>query len=300
VAVDIERATSRPARSIAEQERRNQAWRFWAQMAPVLILYATCLVLPYASILVTSFYRYDRIKIAIPDFTFANYQRVVTDVFFLRLTGWTILIAGVVTVITLVLAYPMAWRIVRSKPRTKGLLLAIVLSPLLVNLVVRTYAWQVTLGETGVINSWLRTFGWIDAPLPMTGNMFAVIVGLTQITLPFMVLSLVSSMETMSADLFEAAEGLGAGPIRVFWKIMWPLTLPGVSAGSILVFSYCTSAFVTPAVLGGSRVATIATQIYQQFLFSLNWPLGSALVVALLLVNAVAIAVFSRMSTRST
>jgi putative spermidine/putrescine transport system permease protein len=241
-----------------------------------------------------SFYRFDRIKIAVPDFTLDNYQRILTDGFYLRLTAWTILIAGAVTLVTLLLGYPMAWKIAKSGPRLKGLLLAIVLSPLLVNLVVRTYAWQVTLGDTGVLNSWLLAFGWIDQPLPMTSNLFAVVVGLAQITLPFMVLSLVSSMETMDPNLFEAAEGLGASPWRTFWQVGWPLTLPGVSAGSILVFSYCTSAFVTPAVLGGSRVATIATQIYQQFLFSLNWPLGSALVVLLLLVNGAAIMLLGR------
>lgn len=285
--------------SLEQRERRRQLRLFAVQMAPVLVFYFLFLILPYATTLTNSFYRPDPVRLIVPEFTLLNYARIVTEEFFLRLTGWTVFIALVVTLVTLVLGYPMAWKIVRSGPRTRSLLLAIVLSPLLVNLVVRTYAWQVVLGESGVINTWLIALGLVDAPLQLSRNVFGVIVGMAQITLPFMVLSLVSTMDTLDRDLFDAAEGLGSTPLRTFLQIVWPLTLPGVSAGAILVFCYSTSAFVTPAVLGGGRVATIATQIYQQFMFSLNWPLGSALVVLLLVVNAAFILALGRLACRT-
>lgn len=285
--------------SLAAGERRRRRRLFILQMAPVLLFYVLFLVLPYATTLATSFQRADPVRIVVREFTLQNYAQLVTDDFFLHVTGWTVAIAAIVTVVTLIMGYPMAWKIVQSRGRVRSLMLAVVLSPLLVNLVVRTYSWQVVLGENGVVNSWLAGLGLAEAPLPLTRNVFAVVVGLAQITLPFMVLSLVSSMETLGSDLLEAAEGLGSTPVRTFCEIVWPLTLPGVSAGAILVFCYCTSAFVTPAVLGGGRVATIATQIYQQFMFSLNWPLGSALVVLLLVVNGVFIMGLSRIARSS-
>jgi putative spermidine/putrescine transport system permease protein len=289
----------RAGRSLYVEERRRRRWRFAIQMAPILVFYVLFLVLPYFSLLETSFYRYDAVRLIVPEFTLVNYVKVLADGFYLRILGLTVFIGLLVTSITLLLGYPVAWKIVCSRPRTKSILFAVLLSPLLVNLVVRTFAWQATLGETGVINTWLLALGWIDHPLPLSRNLFGVVVGLAQITLPFMVLSLVSSMESVGIDILEAAESLGSSPARTFREILWPLTLPGVSAGCILVFCYCTSAFITPSVLGGGRVATIATQIFQQFTFALNWPLGSALVIVLLLTNLVAIAVLGRMSHKA-
>lgn len=265
--------------------RRRGQLQFAVQLLPLLLLYVGFLLLPYADLLRTSFYRYDSIALVVPVLTFANYLKALGDPFYLRIIGFTIALSAGVTVLTLALGYPVAWRIVHAGPRAKSVLVAVVLSPLLVNLVVRTYAWEVLLEDTGVLNKWLLGMGVIDHPLPLSRNLFSVVVGLTQITLPFMILSLMSIIETVRGELLEAADGLGSTPWRTFREIVWPLTLPGISAGSVLVFCYCTSAFVTPQVLGGGHVSTVSTLIYTQFSFAMNFPFGSALVFILLLIN---------------
>jgi len=289
------------AASLSAVARRQGRLYFLLQILPLLVLFGAFLVVPYLNLLQTSFYRYDRISFVKAVFTLENYGKIFFDVFYFRILMWTIGIGIIVTLLTLLLGYPVAWRIARARPAMRSLLLAVVLSPLLVNLVVRTYAWQVLLAETGIVNTWLRNFGLISAPLPLSRNLFGVVLGLTQIALPFMVLSLISVISGIRDEIFEAAESLGSSPTRTFFEVLWPLTLPGVSAGCVLVFCYCTSSFITPQVLGGGRVATISTLIYQQFSFALNYPFGSALVFVLLAINLAVIALQNRLfRTRST
>ena len=190
-------------------------------------------------------------------------------------------IGVVVTVISLILGYPLALKIARSGPTMKSVLIAVTLSPLLINLLVRTYAWLVLLGDTGVVNNWLRAAGIISRPLPLGGNMFSVIVGLVHISLPLMALSLIGVLERIDASLVDAADSLGASRGRILRRIILPLSLPGIGAGSLLVFSFAISSFITPALLGGNRVSTISTLIYEKFTFSSNWPVGATLVVVL-------------------
>lgn len=283
------------AASLAAVARRRGRLRFALQILPLLVLFGAFLVVPYLNLLQTSFYQYDKINFVRAVFTWQNYGKIFFDVFYFRILLWTIGIGIIVTLFTLLLGYPVAWRIARAGPAARGLLLAVVLSPLLVNLVVRTYAWQVLLAETGIINTWLLHLGVIAAPLPLSRNLFGVVLGLTQIALPFMVLSLLGVISGIRNEIFEAAESLGSSPVRTFREILWPLTLPGVSAGCVLVFCYCTSSFITPQVLGGGRVATISTLIYQQFSFALNYPFGSALVFVLLAINLAVIALQNRL-----
>jgi putative spermidine/putrescine transport system permease protein len=221
--------------------------------------------------------------------TFANWAKALGDPFHLTLLARTILLGVIVTAFTALLGVPLAWRIWRATGRTKSLLMIAVLSPLMVNLVVRTYAWMVLLGDKGVLNGWAIALGLTETPLPLMGNWGGVIVGLAQVTLPFMVLALTGVLETIDPRVLEAAESLGATPGRVFRRVVWPLMMPGLGAGSVLVFAYAISAFVTPVLLGGGRVPTIATVIYQQFTYTMNWPLGAALVFVLLALTLVVI-----------
>ncbi len=265
-----------------------------AYFGPVLLFYLVFLVLPYAFLLRLSFFRFSSMRLYIPDFTLANYMAVMTDPFYLELIGRTITLGVGVTVITLLLGYPLALKIARSPPRLKSLLLAVTLSPLLINLVVRTYAWLVLLGDTGVINRWLIALGVTATPLAINGNLFSVTVGMVHIGLPLMVLSLVGVIERIDRVLAEAAESLGAAPGRIARRITVPLSLPGIGAGSLLVFCYTISAFVTPSVLGGNRVATVSTMIYEKFTFSVNWPVGATLVVFLLVITLLVVALHGR------
>ena len=276
-------------------QRRRRRLALVGYLAPVTLFYIGFLILPYLSLLELSFFRYSSAKLYIPQFTIDNYVVVLTDPFYWLLMLRTIGLGLLVTAITLLMGYPLALMIVRSPPKRKTLLIGIALSPLLINLVVRTYAWLVLLGDTGVINSWLKAMGLISLPLPINGNWVSVTIGLVHITLPLMVLSLVAVLENIDRRLAEAAVSLGATDTRVMRRIILPLSLPGIGSGSLLVFCFTISAFVTPALLGGNRVSTVSTMIYQKFTFSANWPVGATLVFILLAMNVAVIALHSRM-----
>ena len=275
--------------------RRQKRLALIGYLAPVTLFYIGFLILPYLSLLELSFFRYSSAKLYIAQFTIDNYVTVLTDPFYWLLMLRTIGLGLLVTAITLLMGYPLALMIVRAPPKRKTLLIGIALSPLLINLVVRTYAWLVLLGDTGVINSWLKAMGLITLPLPINGNWVSVTIGLVHITLPLMVLSLFAVLENIDRRLPEAAESLGATDARVMRRIILPLSLPGIGSGSLLVFCFTISAFVTPALLGGNRVSTVSTMIYQKFTFSANWPVGATLVFILLAMNVAVIALHSRM-----
>lgn len=264
-------------------------------LAPVTLFYLGFLVLPYAMVLRLSLFRFSSMRLYIPDYTLANYAAVLTDPFYLLLIARTVGLGVLVTAICLLLGYPLALRIARAGPRLKSALIAVTLSPLLINLVVRTYAWLVLLGDTGVVNHWLQGLGLIGAPLPLGGNTFSVVVGLVHICLPLMTLSLIGVLERIDTALVDAADSLGASRGRVLTRVVLPLSMPGIGAGSLLVFSFAISAFVTPALLGGNRVSTISTLIYEKFTFSANWPVGATLVMVLLVINFAVVALHGRL-----
>ena len=229
-----------------------------------------------------------------PEPTWANYAAVAADPYYQALMGRTLLLSLGVTVATLVLGYPLALTTMRAGPAARAVLTAVTLSPLLINLVVRSYAWLVLLGDAGAVNQALLAAGLIGTPLHLGGNLVSVTVGMVHIGLPLMVLSLSGAMRAIDPALAEAAQSLGATPGRVVRSVTWPLSLPGVGAGSLLVFCFAMSAFVTPAVLGGNRVATVGTAIADKFTVTLNWPVGATLVVFLLAVTLLAVAVHGR------
>lgn len=263
-------------------------------LGPILFIYAALLVAPYVLLLRMSFNRYSSTKLYIQDYTLSNYISVLTDPVYIKLIIGTLWIGFLVTVLTLVMGLALAIVITRCKSFLKSLLMAIVLSPLLINIVVRTYAWLVLLGEKGAINSWLLEWGAVSAPLQLNNNLFGVVIGLAHITLPLMVLSLVSVIETIPPSNLEAAESLGATATRIFFRVFLPTIGPGMASGSLLVFCYTISAFITPQILGGGKVPTLATVIYDKFSFGLNWPVGSTLVFVLLSVNVLAMIIHAR------
>lgn len=264
-------------------------------IAPVVVFYLLFLVGPYFALLLLSLYKFSSSALYTTTITLDNYLSVLGDGFYMRMLGGTILLGIGVTVVTLVLGYPLAMAIVRAGPRMKAFLLIVALSPLLVNLIVRTYAWLVLLGDKGIINAWLMTIGLIAAPLPINNNYVAVTLGLVHVTLPLMIISLVGIMERIDPSLLEAAESLGAGPWRILSRVHFHLALPGVGTGSLLVFCSAISAFVTPRLLGGNRVSTISTVVYEKFMFSMNWPLGATLVFLLLALNFAVIMLHGRL-----
>ncbi|ASP23705.1 molybdate ABC transporter permease (plasmid) [Antarctobacter heliothermus] len=289
IALNRSAPPARDAAAIASRKgRRRDRMRRLGQMAPVLLLYLVGIVLPYVALARMSFNLYDPMFIFREMWSLQNYADIFAEPYYLTVILRTIALGVSVTFFTVLLGYPLAWKIARSGPMMRSILLSIALSPLLINLVVRTYAWLVMLGEQGVLNQGFSLLGL--GPYSLIGGWFAVVVGMVHMTLPFMVLSLTSVMQSLPGHLLEASENLGATSLRTFTHVIWPLTLPGVGAGAILVFSFTISAFVTPALLGGGTVATVSTLIYEQFTYALNWPFGAAMVFVLLAMNMIMLA----------
>lgn len=204
-------------------------------------------------------------------------HRIYTDAI-LRSFGIGIAVGALVVV----LAYPIAWMLVRTTSRWKNLLLALALAPLLASVIVRTYGWWVLFNRDGAINAGLLALGLVTKPLTMLPSTPVIIIGLAHALLPYGILTLMASLNGINPNLERAATSLGAGPLRNFIEVTLPLSLPGIAGGFLLTFAVAISAYATPAILGGPATQTMATLIYTLMTTLLNWSLGSAMGVVLL------------------
>ena len=197
-----------------------------------------------------------------------------------------------VTLGCLIVGYPVAYYLARTPSRWRGFALFLVISPLLVSAIVRNIGWFPLLSQSGAVNWLLLKLGLIATPLSLINNFTGVVIGLVHALLPFMILTLTTVIQRIEGDLEEAAANLGAGPLQTFWRVLLPLSLPGVVSGSLLVFAMAISAYTTPAILGGNRVLVMATYIAQQFRTVLNYPAGGT-AAALLLLFAIVLTVLA-------
>ncbi len=228
-----------------------------------------------------------------PRWTIDNFVQIFQTGVYLHVLWLTVRIGLIVTLVSLVLGYPVAFVLARVDPAKSNLLMILVLVPFWTSILVRTYAWMVLLGQQGIINQLLLSLGVIDEPVRLLNTTFAVYVAMVHVLLPFMILPLYGVMRGIDENLLRAAQGLGARPINVFRQVVLPLSLPGVSAGCLLVFILALGFFITPALVGGPQDLMIAVLIQQQVdLF--NWPLASALAVLLLAAALLIFAVFVR------
>lgn len=225
----------------------------------------------------------------------AHYQKVLTDPFFLTIIWRTIRFSLTVTSICLLLGYPVAYLMSRLPQRWATTLLALTVFPILVNSVVRSFAWMVVLGRNGIVNNLLKWLHLIKEPTQYLYTPTAVILGLTQLFLPMMILSLYSTLSQVDPNLEQASRGLGAGPAQTFRRIIFPLSIPGMVVGATLVFSACMTAFTTPQMLGGSRLRTLATIVYYYANVSMNWPLATAIALLMFLLTMIMVAVPTRL-----
>jgi spermidine/putrescine transport system permease protein len=233
------------------------------------------------------------------EFNLQNYVRVI-DPLYLSILWRSVAIALANTVLCLLVAYPFAYHIARREDaRTRNLLLILVMVPFWTNFLIRTYAWRVILGSDGPINTPLLALGVIQEPLQLLFNDGAVIVGLVYGYLPFMVLPLYAAIERMDWSLMEAASDLYANGAQAFRKVLLPLSMPGVVAGSILVFIPSLGAFVTPDLLGGAKTVMIGNLIQSQFLTVRDWPFGSAFSVLLMAIVLVTTLIYFRKGGRT-
>ncbi|MDQ1196177.1 putative spermidine/putrescine transport system permease protein [Rhizobium sp. SORGH_AS 787] len=208
----------------------------------------------------------------------------------------TLLIGLVTTLLCLVLGFPIAWQLSREKMRFRGLAYGLVLSPLLVGIVIRSYGWTILLGNNGIINKTLLNLGLIDRPIGLMYNALGIVIALVHVFLPFMILPLMSALQGIDPSLRSAARSLGAGRLIVFRRIILPLAMPGIQAGCILVFVLSLSAYVTPALIGGLRVKTMAVSVVDALIDTFQWPFGSAMALMLSLTGAAIVVIFSRLT----
>jgi len=254
---------------------------------------AGLLVLAVASAVVMSLHPHREGIIVYDEWTLANYARFLFDSYYLGVLGTTTVVGVVVVLLTLVLGYAPAYLIARAE-RGKALMIALTISPIFIPSVIRAFSWTYMLSGSGLINSALESLGLIEHPLPLIYNHIGSIVGLTHVFLPFMIISLLSAMEHIELSLEEAAEGLGASRWTVLRRVVFPLSLPGVAAGSLLVFTLVVASYITPAMLGSRSDPVIAETIFDMFYGAGNWPFGSAIAVLVLGYAVIAIVVYMR------
>jgi spermidine/putrescine transport system permease protein len=278
--------------------RRRPSLRAWLLLAPSAAWLLVFFIAPLLIVFVYGFLQRGEFGGLVWSFTLENYTRAF-DPLYLNTFLRSIYIAMATTVICLVLGFPLAYFIATRPERWRNALLVALIIPFWTNFLIRTYAWLALLRtNTGLINVTLMNLGLIDQPLPIFGNDFAIILGLVYAWLPDMVLPLYAALERLDKNLIEAAGDLYANRARVFKRIIWPLALPGVIAGSMLVFIPALGAFVTPALLGGGRSLMIGNIINNQFLGARDWPFGSALSTLMMVVMLAATLVYFR-STRA-
>ncbi len=268
-----------PTRRVAPLQRNMLGWTLLGlPTLYFLLLFAW----PLLSLLRMAFATPIPNRITGEGFSLANFREIFTNPLFLQ-TLWVTLRIGFFTALfALLLGYPLAYFLARTRSRMRGLLLFLTLAPILISVVVRAYGWIVLLSPRGLVNALLIHAGLISRPIRLIFNETGIIIGTTHVLLPFMILAIMGSLQTLDRALEDAAASLGARPMRVFFDVVLPLSLPGVAAGVLLVFILSVSSFVTPVLLGGQIVLTVPILALQQFTSAFNWPFGSALVALLL------------------
>ena len=265
----------------------NAKFNQWSWLiVPTLLFLAIFFIFPLYDILQRSF--------TDPTLGFSNFIKFYQSQVFFRVLMNTLRMSFQVMLFCLLIGYPYAYLMNASHPRAAALLLIAVLIPFWSSILVRTYAWTVILQKTGLVNSILVNIGLVEEPLKLFRNPFGIVTGMTHILLPFMVLPIYAVMQRIDKDLVTAAESLGAPPFRAFREVFLPLSLPGVYAGSLLVFIVALGYYITPALLGGPRDMMMGAMVVEQVQQALNWGMGSTLAVVLLIATLVILAVVGR------
>lgn len=260
-------------------------------VAPALLWLSIFFVIPLLIVVAVSFAGHTPYGQVIFSFTIDNYLRFLEPLY-LKIFADTLVVAIVTTLATILMGYPLAYTIAQLPKKWQQPGLILVMIPFWINFLIRSYAWVIILRSQGVVNTLLLNLGLIDQPLQMLYNDMAVMLGMVYALLPFMVLPIYVSIEQLDTRLLEAASDLGAKPLTAFRKVTLPLTMPGIAAGTILVFISSLGMFVVPDVMGGAKSALIGNLIQNQFLSARDWPFGSALSIVLAVLSLVLIILY--------
>jgi putative spermidine/putrescine transport system permease protein len=263
-----------------------------ALLAPIALVNAAGFLLPVLNLARMSFYEVEPTGTMREVYTLATWAKMITDSFYAELLVNSITVSLGITLLTLVCSYPIALYLHRSSGTWKTILLVLVISPLLTSAVVRTYGWIAILADSGLVNNGLAVLGL--ARIRLMFNQIGVTIGLTEILMPYMILALLAGFGRLDPRVEEAASTLGAPPFTIFRRIILPLTLPGIALGCLLCFVLAVSSFITPKLLGGGRVFLLATEIYDQAIVTLNWPLAATLSLIVLGVFGGALVLYTR------
>lgn len=269
----------------------------WLLSAPAFVLFACLLLVPLALTAVLSFQVFDHATGVKNSFTLAHYAAVLTDDYYHAIFWRTFWISGLVTLICVAVGAPEAYVLSRMRAPWRSILLLVVLAPLLVSVVVRAFGWSMLLGPEGLVNQAIRAMG-----LPTMRILYteaAVVIALVHVMLPFMVIPVWTSLQKLDPGVEDAALSLNASHFTTLRRVIFPQVLPGVLSGSLIVFGLSASAFAIPGLLGGRRLKMVATVVYDEYLHELNWPLGAAIALTLLLANLVLMLSYNRVLERS-
>lgn len=287
---------------LLKQKKKNKNRKrldTWLLLVPALGIFIFFFLLPLFFLFITSFKTFDAGSGIGSEWTFQNYIKFISDPFYLSVVWRTVKIALLTTLASIIISYPVAFQISRASGRVKNYLTLLVLSPLLISMVIRCYGWVILLSNNGVVNNTLINLGWIDQPLTLLYTELSVVIGMVHVLLPYMVLSIMGSLERIDPSVIRASQNLGASSFKTFFSVLLPLTLPGIFAGSVMVFSLSVSSFVTPAILGGPQVKVMSYLTYEQVAVMLNWPYGAAIGFLLIIIATITIIAYSKVLASS-
>jgi len=259
-------------------------------VVPGLIIVFICLGLPLFKVLLPTIFQ--------GNYPASSYVEFFQDDYYLKIFFRTVKIALITTAVCMVAGVPTAYFISRCKKKWKGLLLAISIFPLMTNSIIRSFAWINILGTNGIINRLLTSLGIINEPAKLLYTEFSIIIGSVYLFLPLMIVTVTGVMENIENDLMEAAQSLGANRISAFMKVVFPLSLPGIIVGSILVFTGTLTAYTTPQLLGGNRNLVLSTLIYQKALTVGDWNSASVIALIMIIITVIVIRVFNGLAAR--
>ncbi|MDO6966020.1 ABC transporter permease [Rhizobium alvei] len=277
--------------------KTRHAAGFWLLFSLPLLWTLVFLILPYGVMGVISFWS-RQFPLFVPDFQFGNYVQLFSDPQYSTVIFRTLKIAGLVTLYSVALGYPLAYFLVFTirSTRLRTLLYMGVVVPLWVSYLLRAYTWKIILGTDGALNSALLWLGIINEPLDIfLYNQAAMVITLTYIFVPFMVMPIFTALERIPPALIEASQDLGAGPFETFFRVIMPLSTAGVVAGATMTFCLSFGDFVAPVLVGGPSGTMVATVLQSQFGAALNWPLGSALAVIIFTLVLVVLQISNRL-----
>jgi putative spermidine/putrescine transport system permease protein len=262
-------------------------------LVPITLVNLVGFLAPVVNLLLLSFQKAEGTGALLGGFTVATWAEVLTDEYYLSLILNSLLTSLGITVLTLLLSYPIALYVHRCRGLWRKLLFVLVISPLLLSAVVRTYGWIAILADRGLVNRLLVALGM--PAMRLVFNLPGVVIGLTEVLMPYMILALLAGFGRLDHRAEEAALTLGATPFAVFRRVILPLSMPGIALGCLLTFVLAVSSFITPKLLGGGRVFLLATEIYDQAIVSLNWPVAAVLSGLILVIFGTALSLYMRL-----